>query len=182
MTRWNNNEANKRKESIVSTLTDLIKERPLADITVGDLCAACDIPRQTFYYHFKNMEGVFFWAFTSRFDKSAEKPTFVGGVCGVCEALYSRKELTQAFLSSPYRMKVFYMFKDVFRTSTTEYVEAKLGEDVSEEVRTFVVKIIVNASLGIVMNWVDEGMTMPVSAIREGLTEAIGAHRRIGLR
>ena len=52
----NENSANpsETKLQMAEALKCMIKERPFAKITVQDIVAACNINRNTFYYHFEN--------------------------------------------------------------------------------------------------------------------------------
>ena len=42
------------KNQMAEALKKLIKDRPFSKITVQDIVAACNINRNTFYYHFEN--------------------------------------------------------------------------------------------------------------------------------
>ena len=46
----------KTRAALRSALIDLVVERGLAGISVGDLCARADVTRTTFYNHFKSKE------------------------------------------------------------------------------------------------------------------------------
>lgn len=46
------------KEKIRLTLLKLIKQKPLEDITVSELCASCNIHRKTFYSYYKKTVDV----------------------------------------------------------------------------------------------------------------------------
>lgn len=47
------------KEKIRLTLLKLIKQKPLEDITVSELCASCNIHRKTFYSYYKKNRRCF---------------------------------------------------------------------------------------------------------------------------
>lgn len=49
----------KTHESIQQALLVLLKEKPLEEITVSELCRIAKINRGTFYLHYKNIHGVF---------------------------------------------------------------------------------------------------------------------------
>ncbi len=48
---------------MADTLKKLIKDRPFAKITVQDIVAACNINRNTFYYHFENNYDLLYFAY-----------------------------------------------------------------------------------------------------------------------
>ena len=47
--------ANLTRAAIKTALTELLDQRPLAQITVKDIVAACGINRNTFYYHYQGI-------------------------------------------------------------------------------------------------------------------------------
>ena len=43
------------KKAIAGALKELMEEKPISKITVGDIADRCGINRQTFYYHFHDI-------------------------------------------------------------------------------------------------------------------------------
>ena len=179
MSRTKNAESLSRKESIVSALEDLLKERDLSDITVTDLCARCNISRQLFYYHFDNMEALFLWSVKTSTEEDTEKVSLVGGICDVCEAFLSRKILTDAFFSSEYRDTIIGMIRSDFQMEAEHYVMERIGGSLPENQRRMLIMIIMNGSLGIITDWIDDGMRIPVSDIHAILTLLVDTVTRI---
>jgi AcrR family transcriptional regulator len=56
--------ATKTKAAIVSEFLKLVETRQFDKITVTDLVEQCNISRQTFYYHFDDIEKMLEWAFS----------------------------------------------------------------------------------------------------------------------
>ncbi len=50
----NTSNSSETKLQMAKALKQMIKERPFSKITVQDIVAACNINRNTFYYHFEN--------------------------------------------------------------------------------------------------------------------------------
>lgn len=59
----------KTKEALVSAFLDLIEEEEFDKITVTDLVEKCGISRQTFYYHFEDIQNMLSWTFDSETKK-----------------------------------------------------------------------------------------------------------------
>lgn len=53
----------KKKLLIVNEFISLVKENEYDKISVTDLVASCNISRQTFYYHFDDIDHMIKWAF-----------------------------------------------------------------------------------------------------------------------
>lgn len=60
----------KKKQVIVDKYLELIKETEYDKISVTDLVAACTISRQTFYYHFDDIDSMVTWAFNEAMQKT----------------------------------------------------------------------------------------------------------------
>ena len=46
------------KEIIIRTLFELLNEKPLAKITVKDIVERCGVNRNTFYYHYEDINDL----------------------------------------------------------------------------------------------------------------------------
>ena len=169
MTRWNQNESQNRRESIVSALVDLLKEKDLSDISVSELCARCGISRQLFYYHFDNLESLFLWSVKSSTKEDKEKVSLIDGICDVCGAFLFRKELTMAFFSSPYRDSIIQTMRCDFRMESERFIGKHIVGTLSEEQHKMILIMLTNGSLGIILDWVDDGMRVPIPVLRSTL-------------
>ena len=180
MTRWNKEESPNRKEGIISALVDLLKEKDLADITISELCARSGISRQLFYYHFDNMESLFLWSVKSSTKGDKLKASLIEGICDVCGAFLHRKELTAAFFSSPYRESIVGRIRNDFRMEADRYIRDSIGGDLSEEQRRMLLIILTNGSLGIILDWVDDGMRVPLPVLQDTLLSLLDISDRPG--
>lgn len=61
------------KESFVDAYLELIKEKDITKISIIDLTEKSQSSRQTFYYYFKNLNGLIEWAFENETKKACEK-------------------------------------------------------------------------------------------------------------
>lgn len=61
--------ANKTKELIVDCFLSLVDRKPIDKISVTDLVEECNISRQTFYYHFDDINEMLRWAFQEETNK-----------------------------------------------------------------------------------------------------------------
>ncbi len=55
------------KKVLAYAIKDLMRQRPLSKITVGDICEACDMNRKSFYYHFRDKYDLVNWIFYTEF-------------------------------------------------------------------------------------------------------------------
>lgn len=62
--------ATETKEKMSEALKALIKIKPFAKITVGDIVSYCEINRNTFYYHFENIYDLLYWAYSNEIQQN----------------------------------------------------------------------------------------------------------------
>ena len=55
------------KRALADALKAQLEEEPFAKISVGDICARCDMNRNSFYYHFKDKFELVNWIFDTEF-------------------------------------------------------------------------------------------------------------------
>lgn len=61
--------ATKTNSLIVDAFLELSKEMSIEKISITDIVEKCGISRQTFYYHFKDVDEMLTWAFKNETDK-----------------------------------------------------------------------------------------------------------------
>ena len=61
------------KQMIADTYAALLKKKPLDKITVKELVEACQISRQTFYYHFSDVLEVLTWRVAQTTQQAVER-------------------------------------------------------------------------------------------------------------
>ena len=64
------------KRALADALKAQLEEEPFAKISVGDICARCDMNRNSFYYHFKDKFELVNWIFDTEFlEAVAQQPS-----------------------------------------------------------------------------------------------------------
>lgn len=60
------------KRAFASSLKNKLQTKPLEKITVTDICEDCEVNRQTFYNHFKDIFDLVEWIYTVDADKAMD--------------------------------------------------------------------------------------------------------------
>ena len=60
------------KRALAASLKKLLSKKPLDKITVSDITDDCEVNRQTFYYHFKDIYDLIEWIYTSESSKAID--------------------------------------------------------------------------------------------------------------
>lgn len=55
------------KKALADALKQLMAEKPLQKISVGDICERCNMNRKSFYYHFRDKYDLVNWVFYTEF-------------------------------------------------------------------------------------------------------------------
>ena len=80
------------KTTISAAFLELSKGKSIDKITVKDIVETCNITRQTFYYHFKDIMDVIEWSFQQRMEEILEKSLQVASMQDAVRILISLVE------------------------------------------------------------------------------------------
>ena len=112
------------KAKIADTLNELLQHKDLDKITVKELVDACNISRQSFYYHFQDIMDVVEWyqnqALRQSIEKSLEAPTYQEALRGVIYETYQHRQLILQLLASQRRKEMEILFIKAMRTYLQE--------------------------------------------------------------
>lgn len=117
------------KSKIADVLNDMLKHKNLDKITVKELVDTCNISRQSFYYHFRDIMDVVEWyqnqALKQSIERSLEAPTYKEAIKGIIYEAFEHKELILQLLSSQRRSEMELLFLKAVRTYLQELLRAK---------------------------------------------------------
>jgi len=157
------------RERIVGSLRALMKEKPLAKITVGDISAATGVSRQTFYYHFDNVFDIFRWTIESqvRYKRARvrESPCFLTAFREWLLVFERERDLTLAFFRSSHEMEIHRWLRNELTPVARETLVERIGADLPPERIAVCASFLVNANLGILSDWVDASMEGPADEV-----------------
>ena len=55
------------KKALAEAMKELMSERPMNKINIGDIVERCNMNRQSFYYHFKDKYDLVNWIYYTEF-------------------------------------------------------------------------------------------------------------------
>ena len=131
------------KEIIIQTLLELLNEKPLAKITVKDIVERCGVNRNTFYYHFRDIPDVMYFALKREADRvmssQMEIGSFMEGLVLLAERLGENKK---AILH-------------IYRSADKE--DSDLAQIPEKDKKLFIhyEKCVI---VGMLLDWMDQGM------------------------
>ncbi|MBU9723207.1 MULTISPECIES: TetR-like C-terminal domain-containing protein [Bacillaceae] len=176
----------KTKQSLEKALFDLLKHKPLEQITVTELCEQSGITRKTFYLHYENVPNYFeeFIAqLLDQLEESLQKTTNLHfqsdqqlepQMIYVFEHVYKNREVYQFIFNSNSHFVYYEMFfkriKSLFKNSI-EMVEGSRKDDSGDF--EFVVAYHTNAILGVIYEWYLGGFEKSVDEMNHLLLKII---------
>lgn len=153
------------KEALATALKKLLEQQSLSKISVKHITDYCNISRNTFYYHFKDKYELINWMFytdmlenvNSFNDPSKLTESFVK----VCKALYAERKFYFACFQYVGQNSLFESLYEIYYELWKINIDmgySECGFKLSESELSLMAKLKAHALVGIIKDWVDEGM------------------------
>ena len=131
------------KELILSSLYDLLRERPYDKVTVSAIVKNCGISQRTFYNHFKDKHDLMEWSFLhvldAHYEGSRGDMTLHKWLVFMTQTTWEHRLMLQKFvqysgqnsirtsLHQPLTRRCLNMIQDVYGDSVTEELEGAVS-------------------------------------------------------
>ncbi len=168
--------SNFTKQILASRLKEMMNHKLIEHITVTELVEKCDINRQTFYYHFKDIYDLLGWIYkTEAVGAIANCRSYDSWNEGL-EQILTYVEINKAFSISTYKSlgkdhlemflsEVLYdLLGGVLDEVTGPYIQDE-PHLVSEKDRAFILRFYSSAFSGILLDWIGENLKTPKEEI-----------------
>lgn len=155
--------SNITKRALEASLKNLLLQKPLNKITVGDIANDCGINRMTFYYHFKDIYDLIEWSCVEDATKALEGKktydTWQEGFLNIFNAVLDNKPFIMNVYRSVSREQVeMYLYKLTYNLLIDVVNEKSVGMAVSDEDKKFIADFYKYAFVGIMLNWIRNDM------------------------
>ena len=178
------------KRALEASLKNLLAQKPLDKITINDIATDCGINCMTFYYHFKDIYDLVEWSCVEDARKALEGKktydTWQQGFLQIFEAVLANKIFIQNVYHSVSREQVeIYLYKLTYDLLIGVVEEKAENMNVREEDKQFIANFYKYAFVGLMLDWIKDGMKEDLQLIidRLGLlihgnvTHALNAYR-----
>ena len=169
------------KEIIARTFTELLEEKSMAKITVKDIVERCGVNRNTFYYHFRDIPDVVEFILKKKWDEILEAPQEKTSILECMEEMVSlvrdnRKLMLNVYKSVKRDTFLVYM-NEIATYIITEYFEKNLKKfDLVEDEIRILIKYYQCLFIGILMEWLDQGLKSDLGAEMREAAELMNRH------
>lgn len=166
------------KRALAASLKKLLAEKPLDKITVVDITEDCEVNRQTFYYHFKDIYDLVEWIYTSEATKALNGQktydTWQQGILQIFEYVLKNK----AFVISTYHSincehLERYLYNETYNLLIGVVEEKASGIPARCEDKAFITHFYKYAFVGLMLEWIRTGMREEPSDIVNRLSVLI---------
>jgi AcrR family transcriptional regulator len=151
------------KRAIQDAFTQLLEEKPYSRITVQNIADRCGISRNTFYYHFSDIESLFEsavedWAERCNLDRCTLN-TPIDCLRMIASEGRRRQKLIYYVIRSKYRSIFFKTLQKLVDTVLDRYMDQKQSaEHISAESRKIITRFYRSIFMGQIMDWIESGM------------------------
>ena len=149
------------KKALATAIKELMAERPLGKISVGDICERCNMNRKSFYYHFKDKFDLVNWVFYTEFVEqlvAEEHPDAWSFLEGICIYFHQNRAFYVNALGQTGQNSFSEYFADVMRPIITIHYTGVLGDD---DAHDFFTTFYTDAFLAAIKRWLGEGVLAP---------------------
>jgi probable dihydroxyacetone kinase regulator len=174
------------KDALGKVLMDQLRTKSFDKITVTSIVEECGINRQTFYYHFQDINDLCKWTFSHTLkdiiSENRRQDNWQDGCLATMNYLKDNKDILNNIINSVDR-RTF----DLAVEKGADYImthvvsDSAKGMSVSEEDKLFIVKFFRCIFLGLIMDWVDGGMKEDPEKIVERLSKVIRGNIHMAL-
>ena len=166
------------KQALASSLKHLLLQKPLNKITIHDIAGDCGISRMTFYYHFKDIYDLVEWACVEdaarALDGKKTYDTWQEGFLNIFHAVKQNKPFVLNVYRSVNRERVEQYLNPLVHSLILNVVEEKSsGMTISEADKKFIAKFYEYAFIGVMLEWIDNGMKEDAAVIVERTSQLV---------
>lgn len=166
------------KEALGTALKQMIAVKPIEKITIKDLVTICGVNRQTFYYHFDDVYDLLEWVFEEDANRVLPKEVVYehwrDDVMKFFDYLRDNSAFALRVYNSNTRTYMLRFYKQKLRACIESFaVIASQGMNIDHTDFEFAVEFYSNAVIGLISQWLDNGMVLPPEITRERFLKAL---------
>ena len=161
---------NRTKNMISEAFTQLLEEKPISKITVKDIADRCEINRNTFYYHFRDIPDLCEYICKQKINELIQNHCQPGSpqeAVSVAAEFFSKhsSSLLHVYQSLPRDVFLRYL-NQLVRYLVQEYLDtACKAYPLPEKRRELLVRYYKCVLVGIFLDWLDDGMRYDLSEL-----------------
>jgi probable dihydroxyacetone kinase regulator len=174
------------KKALAESLKSLLMTKSLDKITISDIVDGCDVNRQTFYYHFKDIYDLIEWLFLTEaaeaLDGKKTYDTWQQGFLQIFDYVAANKTLvTKVYYSMSRDQLERYLYALTYDLLIGVVNEQSIGLSVRESDRDLIANFYKFAFVGLMLDWIRNQMRDDPEAIIQHISILINGDIRRAL-
>mgnify|MGYP003304279942 CR=1 FL=1 len=174
--KMNNNDrrVKRTKKALYDALLILLKDKTINEITVTELTTKADVNRATFYFYYTDLIDMLhqiqndaFEAFKNIIQKTTNSVTTIEGFTEYAERVFSfckeHEAITRFIITNDVNNQIYTRIREIMLTNIPNTKEI-FGE---ENPAKFISNYVINAMIGVCIDWMDDGMKIPPRELAE---------------
>lgn len=166
------------KKALADSLKKQLLKKPLDKITITDITEDCGLNRMTFYYHFKDIYDLLEWGWVQEAEKllkgKKEYATWQQGFFQIFQTVQENKSLVMSVYRTTSRERLEeYLYKMTYELLINVVEEKSQGMNVRDADKRFIADFYKYAFVGIMLDWIKNGMKEDPEEIIEHLSVLI---------
>lgn len=166
----------KTKQMLAEALKNAMERKKLSKISVSELCAACNVNRKTFYYHFQDRYDLLKWMLeqeavqvVKNFDLVVNTEEAIRFVMDYVDQ--NKHIINGAFDSMGYEEIKRFFYTDLFSVlyGAIEQGEEELQITLDPQFKDFLAAFYTEASAGLLIEWAKNSMTQDREVVLQNL-------------
>lgn len=169
------------KKALAASLKSMLANKPLDKIKVTDITEDCEVNRQTFYYHFKDIYDLLEWVYTNEATRAiGDKKTYSTwqeGFTSIFKYILDNNDFvlnTYNSVSREYLER--YLYNETYLLLMDVVEEKSKGMSVRDSDKSFIADFYKYAFVGLVLDWIKRGMKEKPEYIIEKLNILISGN------
>lgn len=153
------------KEAIVRGFLELLQNNALSDISVKELCGACHISRNTFYYHFQDKYEVMCCIFDMKMKNGVEyyqNPMLIKqNIVDMCKCMITNRSFCDKCFKYDGQNSLYEYLHLYIYHAWKHYVETKFhekGMTYEKQEIQLIISSLTHAVMGMLTSWMKDGM------------------------
>ncbi len=173
-------DSNITKNALASALKELLENTPFEKITVGHICAQCEMNRKSFYYHFKDKYELVNWIYYTEFISSVKDKKYETGLSflyDVCAYFEQNRQFYRRIIKYDGQNSFFEYFREINSPIIEKNTKAIFAD---KENNVFYTNFFTDAILIAIKNWLQSSDNMPADKFISLIRSCIyGAAKRL---
>ena len=170
--------ANGTKDALASALRQMMKVKPIDRITVKDIVEICGVNRQTFYYHFDDVDDLLEWVFEDDAERVLPKEVvyerWLEDVMTFMDYLETNSSFTLNVYNSNSRLYMLRYLKSKMKACIESFaIIVSDGRNIDRQDFEFVTEFYAACAIGFISQWLDSGMQLPRELTREWILKVM---------